>query len=94
MKKAHAKTPFAMRIIEHLYPILLACYAHTIDSLKCAEVIKQLRRQHYEATGIMAHEPDSDDSTHTTIKAFWNKLNKMLIQNSTSTRPLIWRPVR
>ena len=79
---------------EHLYPILLACYAHTIDSLKCAEVIKQLRRQHYEATGIMAHEPDSDDSTHTTIKAFWNKLNKMLIQNSTSTRPLIWRPVR
>ena len=64
---------------EHLYPILLACYAHSIDSLKCAENIKKLRLQHYEATGIMAHEPDLNDSTNTTIKAFWNKLNKLLI---------------
>ena len=63
---------------EHLYPILLACYAHTIDSLKCAEAIKQLRQQHYEATGVMAHEPESDDADRITIKVFWNKLNMML----------------
>ena len=64
---------------EHLYPTLLMYYTQTVNTLKCAENIKKLRLQHYEATGIMAHEPDSDDSTNTTIKAFWNKLNKMLI---------------
>ena len=64
---------------EHLYPTLLAYYTQTIDTLKCAEAIKQLRQQHYEVTGLMAHEPDLDDSTNTTIKAFWNKLTRLLI---------------
>jgi 3-methyladenine DNA glycosylase AlkD len=64
---------------EHLYPTLLACYTHTIDSLKCAEAIKQLRQQHYEATGIMAHEPEPSNSIVVTATGFWNKLNKMLI---------------
>ena len=64
---------------DYLYPTLLIYYNQTIDTLKCAENIKQLRQQHYEATGMMAHEPDSDGSTNTTIKAFWNKLNKMLV---------------
>lgn len=64
---------------EHLYPTLLMYYTQTVNTLKCAENIKKLRLQHYEATGIMAHEPDLNDSTNTTIKAFWNKLNKLLI---------------
>lgn len=64
---------------ENLYPILLAYYTQTINTLKCADAIRQLRQEYYEATGVMAHEPDSDDSTNTTIKAFWNKLNRLLI---------------
>ena len=63
----------------HLYQTLLMYYAQTIDTLKCANAIKRLRQQHYEATGIMAHEPDSDYPVRTTIKAFWNKLNRLLI---------------
>ena len=63
----------------HLYPILLTYYTQTIDALKCADAIKQLRQEHYEATGLMAHEPASDDYTQITIKAFWNKLNRLLI---------------
>ena len=63
----------------HLYPTLLAYYTQTIDTLKCADAIKQLRQEHYEATGLMAHEPTSDDYTQITIKAFWNQLNRLLI---------------
>ena len=63
----------------HLYPTLLAYYTKTIDTLKCADAIKQLRQEHYEATGFMAHEPTTNDYTQITIKAFWNKLNRLLI---------------
>ena len=63
----------------HLYPTLLAYYTQTIDTLKCADAIKQLRQEHYEETGLMAHEPTSDDYTQITIRAFWNKLNRLLI---------------
>ena len=63
----------------HLYPTLLAYYTQTIDTLKCADAIKQLRQEHYETTGLMAHEPTSDDYTQITIKAFWNKLYRLLI---------------
>ena len=63
----------------HLYPTLLAYYNQTINTLKCADAIKQLRQEHYEATGFMAHEPTSEDYTQITIRAFWNKLNRLLI---------------
>ena len=64
----------------HLYPTLLVYYTDTINTLKCAEAIRQLRQRHYEETGIMAHEPSLDeDPIRTTIIAFWNKFNRMLI---------------
>lgn len=63
----------------HLYPTLLSYYNQTIDTLKCANAIRQLRQQYYEATGIMAHEPEFDYTVRTTIKSFWNKLNRLLI---------------
>ena len=64
---------------EHLYSTLLAYYTQTIDTLKCADAIRQLRQQYYEATGIMAHEPEFDYTVRATIKSFWNKLNRLLI---------------
>ena len=58
-----------------LYSILLSYYTKSIDSLKCADAIKRLRQQYYEATGVMAHEPDPNHIIRTNIKAIWNKLN-------------------
>ena len=64
----------------HLYPTLLTYYTETIDTLKCADAIRQLRQRHYEETGIMAHEPSPDEGPiRTTITAFWNKFNRLLI---------------
>ena len=63
----------------HLYPTLLSYYTQTIDTLKCADAIRQLRQQYYEATGTMAHEPEPSHTITTTVKGFWEKLNRMLI---------------
>ena len=63
----------------HLYPTLLTYYNQTIDTLKCADAIWQLRQDYYEATGMMAHEPEFDYPGRITMKAFWNKLNRMLV---------------
>ena len=68
------------RDFDQLYPVLLAYYTQTIDTLQCADAIHQLRRQHYEATGIMAHEPEPGDKIVTTAAGFWEKLNRLLIK--------------
>ena len=63
----------------HLYPTLLTYYNRTIGNLKCADAIRQLRQEYYEATGTMAHEPEPSSSIITTASGFWEKLNLMLI---------------
>jgi len=63
----------------HLYPTLLTYYNQTIDTLKCADAIRQLRQEYYEDTGTIAHEPEPSQAITITIKGFWEKLNKMLI---------------
>jgi len=63
----------------HLYPTLLAYYDKTIDTLKCADAIRQLRQRHYEETGIMDEPSPDEGPIRATITAFWNKLNHMLI---------------
>ena len=62
-----------------LYPILLAYYNQSIDTLKCADAIKQLRLQYYEATGMMMHEPEPSTAIVTTVAGVWDKLNRMFI---------------
>ena len=63
----------------HLYPTLLTFYNKTIESLKCADAIRQLRQEYYESTGIIAHEPEPSHGTTITAKGFWERLNRMLI---------------
>ena len=63
----------------HLYPTLLGYYCQAIDSLSCADAVKQLRQNHYLTTGDMMHEAAPSYSTTITITAFWNKLNRFLI---------------
>ena len=63
----------------HLYPILLTYYTQTIDTLKCADAIKRLRQEYYEATGLLAHEPEASCAVVVSISFFWERLNRMLI---------------
>ena len=63
----------------HLYPTLLSYYTQTIDSLECADAIRRLRQEYYEATGTMAHEPEPSYSIVTTVAGFWEKMNRMLV---------------
>ena len=63
----------------HLYPTLLGYYCQAIDSLPCADAVKQLRQNHYLTTGDMMHEAEPFYSTTITIAAFWNKLNRFLL---------------
>ena len=63
----------------HLYPTLLTYYTQTIDTLKCADAIRLLRQEYYEATGIVVHEPNASCRISTTPAGFWEKLNRMLI---------------
>ena len=63
----------------HLYPTLLTYYNQTIGNLKCADAIRQLRMEYYEATGTLAHEPEPSCSIITTASGFWERLNRMLI---------------
>ena len=64
----------------NLYPVLMTYYTLTIDTLKCADAIKQLRQEYYEATGTMAHEPESSNAFVATVSGFWVKLNRLLIR--------------
>ena len=63
----------------HLYPTLLTYYTQTIDTLKCADAIRLLRQEYYEATGIVVHEPNASCRISTTPAGFWEKLSRMLI---------------
>ena len=63
----------------HLYPTLLSYYTQTIDSLECADAIRRLRQEYYEATGTMAHEPEPSCSIVITVAGFWEKMNRMLV---------------
>lgn len=63
----------------HLYPTLLGYYSQAIDSLTCADAVKQLRQEYYVTTGNMMHESESSYASNLTIEAFWNKLNRFLI---------------
>lgn len=63
----------------HLYPTLLSYYTQTIDSLECADAIRRLRQEYYEATGTMAHEPEPSCSIVPTVAGFWEKMNRMLV---------------
>mgnify|MGYP002624053862 FL=1 len=64
----------------HLYPTLISYYNQSINSLKCAEAINQLRQEYYRSTGTMLHEPSPDSPISISISTLWEKLNQMLIR--------------
>ena len=68
----------------NLYPTLLVYYNQIVDTLNCADAIKNLRQEYYEETGIMMHEAEAKYSVVVTITYFWNKL-EMFLSHLTST---------
>ena len=63
----------------HLYPTIGRYYVLSIDDLKCANAVKRLRQEYYEATGQMLHESESVYSLAPKIPAFWTRLSKFLM---------------
>lgn len=63
----------------HLYPTIGRYYVLSIDDLKCANAVKRLRQEYYEATGQMLHESESVYSLAPKISAFWTHLSKFLM---------------
>ena len=63
----------------HLYPTIGRYYVLSIDDLKCANAVKHLRQEYYEATGQMLHESESVYSLAPKISAFWTRLSKFLM---------------
>ena len=68
----------------NLYPTLLVYYDQIVDTLGCADAIKNLRQEYFEATGNMMHEAEAEYSVVVTIEYFWNKL-EMFLSHLTST---------
>ena len=63
----------------NLYPTLLVYYDQIVDTLSCADAIKNLRQEYFEETGIMMHEAEAEYSVVVTIEYFWNKLEMFVL---------------
>lgn len=61
----------------HLYPTLGQYYIHSLDTLQCADTVKRLREEYYNATGAMLHEPGEGYSAIPTIAVFWTRLSRL-----------------
>ena len=67
----------------NLYPTLLVYYDQIVDTLSCADAIKNLRQEYLEETGIMMHEAEAEYSVPVTIEYFWNKLEMVVFYTNT-----------
>ena len=65
----------------NLYPTLLIYYDQIVDTLGCADAIKNLRQEYLEETGIMMHEAEAEYSVPVTIEYFWNRLEMFMLFN-------------
>ena len=63
----------------NLYPTLLVYYDQIVDTLGCADAIKNLRQEYYEETGMMLHEAETEYSVPITINYFWNRLKMFIL---------------
>lgn len=64
---------------DHLYPTLMLYYGQTLDTLKHADAVKQLRQEYLDATGTLLHESDSLYALAPSFSSFWTSLKHFLI---------------
>lgn len=62
-----------------LYPTLIHYYNTTLHHLRQEPEISALRQKHYELTGLMLHENETEYGK-LTVNAFWSKLNRWLVR--------------
>ncbi len=62
----------------NLYPTLLIYYDQVVDTLGCADAIKNLRQEYLKETGTLMHEAEAEYSVPVTITHFWNKLEQFM----------------
>jgi len=63
----------------HLYPTLGKYYIHSLDTLQCADAVRHLREEYYNATGAMLHEPGEGCLLTPTASVFWTRLSRLLL---------------
>lgn len=62
-----------------LYPTLMLYYGQALDTLSCAEAVKQLRQEFLTTTGNMLHEAELPYAIAPSVTLFWIRLSRFLI---------------
>ena len=62
----------------NLYPTLLYYYNQVVETLHCADAVKNLRQEYFEETGRMLHEDQAEYSVPVTIRYFWNRMERFI----------------
>lgn len=65
----------------NLYPTLSVYYNQLVETLHCADAIKNLRQEYFEQTGRLLQEDQAEYSVPVTITYFWNRLERCLFQS-------------
>ena len=64
----------------NLYPTLLYYYNQVVETLHCADAVKNLRQEYFKETGNMLHEDQAEYSVPVTITYFWNRMERCLLE--------------
>lgn len=62
----------------NLYPTLSVYHNQLVETLNCAEAVKNLRQEYFEKTGNMLHEDQADYSVPVTVRYFWNRMERFI----------------
>ena len=62
----------------NLYPTLSVYYNQLVETLHCADAVKNLRQEYFEETGRMLHEDQAEYSVPVTIRYFWNRMERFI----------------
>lgn len=65
----------------NLYPTLSDYYNQVVETLHCADAVKNLRQEYFEKTGHLLHEDQAEYSVPVTVKYFWNWMERFIFQS-------------
>ena len=77
LKKLMSK-PILKNVFLNLYPTLSFYYNQLVETLNCAEAIKDLRQEYFEQTGNLLHEDQAEYSVPVTVRYFWNRMERFI----------------
>ena len=71
----------------NLYPTLSVYYNQIVETLPCADAVKNLRQEYFEETGDMLHEDQAEYSVPVSIGYFWNRVERWLLEGEFQSPP-------